>query len=258
MITLNSNIELTEIDKIFIDLIDNRITGYKQIPYTVPPKLIIDMIKDSARLFYKAYWRASKKSFYRLDIGAILDFFTETTENQNLSLRDIGRVVTLPTYIRNVKGVFETNKSTVSNDDDDYSIDRRLDGINKHLYVLEQACKLVEETMYNSTMGTTIPFNYNPLINQLEMYSDINQSLILECIVDIPIQYLYNDDLFIRHVIGTSKRELKRVIGGHTIPLPGGATLNADEICNNLDDIEKVEETIKQSSGIGDIILTSD
>jgi hypothetical protein len=37
--------------------------------------------------------------------------------------------------------------------------------------------------------------------------------------------------------------------------LPGDATLNVDELCNNTEDAEKVEEILKQAGGVGDIII---
>ena len=65
---------------------------------------------------------------------------------------------------------------------------------------------------------------------------------------------LYEDNYFERYVIANVKRELKRIIGSHTIPLPGGATLNVDEICNNIEDAENIEEKIRAMNGTGDII----
>ena len=55
--------------------------------------------------------------------------------------------------------------------------------------------------------------------------------------------------------MANTKKELKRLIAGHTFNLPGGVTVSADEICNNLDDAENVENLIKSSSGVGDIIM---
>ena len=104
--------------------------------------------------------------------------------------------------------------------------------------------------------GTAVVFHYSNLTHKIRFATPVFSNLVLECIINIDVQNLYNDDLFIRHTIGRTKQELKRLIAGHVFELPGGTTLNAEEICNNLEDVENVENTIKAGSGIGDIIMS--
>ena len=103
----------------------------------------------------------------------------------------------------------------------------------------------------------TVSFRFNMYTHEL-IFKKMPKvdTIILDCLVCNNISTLYQDNFFERHVIANVKKELKRIIGGHTIPLPGGATLNVDEICNNIDDIENIENLIKAMNGTGDILST--
>lgn len=257
-------LQLIPADRQFIDLVDNRITMYKQIPYTVPEKLIIDIIKESARFFYKWHWRANSKGFYRLTRDAIKDFTHGDTKVGYEKM--IGYNVVLPSYIQVVHEIYETDANTNEIAQTAYEMARDVQGtstqgntilgINNSLYTIEIACKLIEGNAFQSVFGETVPFNFNPLTKVLAINRNMEHNLILEVSANNNIQFLYQDDLFIRHVIGRTKQELKRLIAGHTTPLPGEVTLNAEEICNNIEDVTTVEEILKASSGIGDIILS--
>jgi len=260
MITVNNNQQLVEADRQFINLVSNRITGYGQIPYTVPEPLIIDIIKESARYFYRHYYKATYKTFFRISKYDVLQFLGI---NNHPNITDY--TIILPSFINVVVELHESDKVNSPTSQELIENIQLLQrsapygqsvlGINNSLYIMEAACRMVEETNYNSIFGTTVPFNYNNLIHQLNIHKTLLTNLIAEVLANVDIQILYNDDLYIRHVIARTKQELKRVIGSHTIELPGGATLNADEVCNNIEDVEKVEEILKNSGGIGDIIM---
>jgi hypothetical protein len=128
-------------------------------------------------------------------------------------------------------------------------------GINSSLYLIEAVCKLVEGQAMESILNTGIPFSFSNSTHVLNFMGQIQHNLLLQCMCNVPLHNLYSDDLFIRYVLAKTKMELRRKIGSHTMQLPGDATLNVDELCNNTEDAEKVEEILKQSSGIGDIIM---
>jgi hypothetical protein len=261
-ITVNTDLQLLEADRNFLDLVQNRITIYGQIPYQIPTKLIIDITKESARYFFKNYWRSTEKTYYHILKEDIL----KTLNMSDLTSGIMEFTIKLPSYVNIVKEIYEANDSNAPPTSQELienvqlvskssSYGNSVLGINNSLYILEAACRMIESQNWKSIFGTSIPFHYNSLTNYLNIRKSPEKNYLLECEVNVDIQYLYRDDLFIRHVIGRTKQELKRLIASHTIELPGGATLNAEEICNNTEDVEKVEELIKGGSGIGDIIL---
>lgn len=278
MITTNTpqQVQLSDADTQFVQLVNNMITAFGQIPYTVPQQLIVEIIKNSARFFYKTAYKATEKQWYRLLKGDIKEFYELTKQTGQVGDR-FSKYIKLTPNIRVIQNVYQSNDTQMPTSQemlDSIQLLQRsspygmsIMGINNSLYITEACCKMVEYQNFQSIFGTCINFNYNSLTSTLTINSDvqvfpkgaqgqeISSSLIIETLVDVPIQVLYNDDLFQRHVIARTKEQLKRILGGHTIELPGGVTLNPDEICNNIEDANTVEEILKNAGGIGDIIM---
>jgi hypothetical protein len=296
---------LSQADSEFINLVSNRITMYKQIPYDVPFQLIVDIIKESALMFFRyGYFRAQENKMFYLPLDELKKFgnvypvnseypihsgiyafdeynYPDSTGNiqQSISNKDsrsnphyrndktgfLGYTVKLPGFVNAIYNIFETNQNKTFSalrllENMQYMgqvspYGQSLAGINSSLYIIEAVCKLVEGQAMESILNKGLPFSFNNSTHSLTFMSDIQHSLLLECVCNVHIENLYNDDLFIRHVIARVKQELRRKIGSHTIQLPGDVTINVDELCNNIEDVEKVEELLKQASGIGDILL---
>lgn len=260
MINIQNNtpqILLSAEDRYFVDLIQNRITLYGQIPYTIPEKMIIEIIRESARLFYRYSFNAGETLFYRLPKEEILKISDPDLQYANFK----GYGVNLPGFVNVVQEIYQANIPNIATTMEILTgaqFSQQSRGINNSLYIIENAARLIEQQNLRSIIGTSIPFTFSRLTHRLMIYAEVACTLMLKCICNVNVQILYNDDLFIRHTIGRTKQELKRLIAGHLFPLPGGVTLSAEEICNNLEDVEKVEELLKNSSGIGDIILQRD
>ena len=291
-------LQLTNEDRQFIELINNRITAYGQIPYTVPQKLIIDIIKEAALKFYRyGYWRSQQVCFYRLAVTDIIDFLNNSwqcADHKNCNnypdpnnshghhihpdqldksysnLR--GYAIKLPSFINDIRDIWESNKSTDNSyqeilDTSTEMVFRQqmspygysLIGINSQLYQYEICARVQQQAAYQSVMGTSVPFRYNNSTKTLIINKKIEAktvSLMLQCDCNVDVQNLYIDDLFIQFIVGRVKQELRRVLGGHTIPLPGDVQLNVDDLCYNADnEVERAEEQLKGATGIGDIIL---
>ena len=295
-------LQLTNEDRQFVELINNRITAYGQIPYTVPQKLIIDVIKESALMFYRyGYWRSQQVCFYRLAVTDIIDFINNAyqcpdhkncnnyphssqvheqvpghhihPEQINPSYKNLrGYAIKLPAFINDIRDIWESNKSTDNQyqeilDSSTEMVFRQqmspygysLIGINSQLYQYEVCARVQQQAAYQSVMGTSIPFRYNNSTKTLIINKKIEAktvSLMLQCDCNVDVQNLYIDDLFLQYVIGRTKQELRRILGGHTIPLPGDVQLNVDDLCYRADDdVEDVKTQLRQSTGVGDIIL---
>lgn len=256
----NESLTLTQKDKLFVDNINDIITMYGQIPYTVPQKLIVNSIIDTGRLFYDQYYKATSKRFYRIPY----EMFTNMDYRNVVEITSMGCIVKLPSFVRAIYDLHETKKNRplaialVGNSGGTRTGNGSILGINSYLYSMELAARMVAENANSSIFGREIPFKFNALENSLIIHDNVTKDIILECYAAVDIQDLYKDGYFKRYVLAITKRELKRVIGGHTFNLPGNVTVNADEICNNLEDSEKIEELLKAGNGIGDIIMMRD
>jgi hypothetical protein len=262
-----NEVKLSASDKEFIDRVNNRITIFGQIPYTVPEKMIVELIKSSARYFYKFDAKTwSRKTIYITapNLQRWLDDVAVTNQpNLNaLSGHSTNFGVQLTNDIMVVRGVREMqtirdNELTQAMDLTTYGGTAGAIGINNNLFIIERACVAQERKVFDAVFKSTIIFDYSPATHFLTIFNRTHHglSMILDVEKAIPVDYLYQDSYFERHVIASCKRELKRLLAGHVFELPGGVTMNADEICAGSDDAEKVEELLKNAGGVGDIIL---
>ena len=267
---------LDDIDREFIERINNRITLYGEIPYTVPTRLIIEMIKEAALIFYRqSYGRAKHIRYLLLRSSDVIKYMSEQTEHYDNLL---GYGCKLPPFVSAVLRIYKTNddiirqpQSMLSGDDSsmqggstysistsNYMMNGGLRGINNHFYAIERTVRMTEVGQQMSVSGVGIPHNYNRGTHMLFLNVDIPKysSFVLKCSCNVDVQALYNDDLFIKYVFARCKKELKRLLSGHTFQLPGDVQMNGDEICSNADEeIREVEEILKNHNSIGDVIL---
>ena len=220
--------------------------------------------------FYKHNWRCGQRSFWYLDKKDVERYVKKFGKDDRVSQ---SFSVVLPQPIRNVEDIMEVGTGIIYGDgssDSEYNFSygvsspiyqqsspygQTLIGINQSLYAINYGIRLVEQTAMQSVFFQSVPFNFNITTKLLTIHKNLEKSFVLRCIVDIQLQRLYEDELFQEFVIAHVKRELKRVLGGHTIELPGGVTMNPDEICDNLEVIDTIKEQLKQSSGVGDILM---
>ena len=267
---VDDNLDLSPEDSEFIQYVLDDVTIDGQLPYKVPKRDIVRQIVDSAKFFYKNYWRANISDIWGLikkeDIKKFL------TNNGSTPFREvISYHVTLPPKVRVVSRVFDRGdqidtakyngggslSESLSWNTSYYSTTNGgnlLFGIDRQLYVEQSVCQITNNNVYESCCSTMVDFHFNPVTKDMFINKELKTDLIINYKADIDLKYLYQDDLFRRYVLAKTRAVLRRLIGSHTIDLPGGGTLNVDEVCNT-DDIEKVEEIINGGKGIGDIII---
>lgn len=251
----SNNNSLSPQDKAFVDTIHNKITLFGQIPYSIPEKMIVEVIKSSARHFYKYYANSWRQSYYHIKKEDIINYVgTDNFVTLSMTINPRIRVIK-EVYESNVTGhsnmtaaMYETSK--VGNQNDMYGR-----SVNNNLFILETAVKGIESRAFDMIFSSRMPFDFSPQTHEFILKRAPKSNLVLDVLTDNEISCLYNDIFFERHVMANVKRELKRLLGGHTFQLPGDVTMSAEEICNNIEDADKVEELIKAGSGVGDILM---
>lgn len=266
---------LDSVDREFIERINNKITMYGTIPYTVPTRIIIETVKEAALMFYRySYGRAKQMRYLLLKKSEIINYMESQKDRYEQML---GYGCKLPPFVSAVLKIYKSNDTNIRQPQSMQPSDNSsmqggstfavsstgymmngMRGINNHFYTMERTVRMAEVGQQMSVSGVGIPHNYNRGTNMLFLHVDVPSydSFILKCSCNVDVQYLYNDDLFIKYVFARCKKELKRLISGHTFQLPGEVQLNGDEICANADDeIQQVEEVLKNHNSIGDVIL---
>lgn len=272
-----NEINLSPEDSNFVNQIHNEITMYGELPHSIPQRQIVSIIMDSARWFYKHYsgsWERKHLVIRKRDIKNHLKI-GKNGGFSNITLR-------LPPQVRIVKELYPVTGNIPQRIDDFYTplgqtqglgmqgmtsgtnstapleiagFGNQGFGINNNLFIIENVVKMVESNFLNSVFKKKLRRNWNKLTSTLTILDTIETDIVVDCMVDIDIQYLYENPYFKRHVISFCHQQLKRKLGGVMVELPGGGQLSPDEICNKVEDATTVEEYIKQGSGLGALII---
>jgi hypothetical protein len=260
---LNDDIRLNEVDNDFVNMINDRITIYGMLPYTVPRRLIVALIQQSARIFYSySYYTSQENRLMLLPKEEILKY----APKEGNKIKHVNYVVPIPLNINAIKEIYETNiseRSILSDEEleknilfDSTSYGQNIYGINNNMFMFDMAAKMIQYQAVRAVFSKPVMWHFVRSKHQIVFYeTSFSGALILDCMCNVNVETLYNDALFIRHVIASVKEELKRLIGSHTVTLPGEVQISAEEICSNIEDKAAVEETLKSASTTGDIIL---
>lgn len=267
--TNKTSIQLDEYDREFIDYLKNRVNAYGQLPYNLNEQMAIELIKESAKWFYQWYTRAVVQNLWGLiEKKEIANYLTGNGSKPLLEIATFS--VKLPVGVEAVLDVYERGSKSASGYSN--SVDAGTDdftnsmyasssfsntynyGINNNLYVIEKSCKLISNNVYESCTSRMVSYSYDRISHDLTINDNINQDIIIRYDERVHLKYLYQDDMFRQYVLLKCYKEMRRIVGGHSIELPSGVSVNVDELYN-YDDIEKIEEQIKSGSGIGDQII---
>jgi hypothetical protein len=110
--------------------------------------------------------------------------------------------------------------------------------------------------MLNQLNKYTLKFHFNQLAHRLHILTNVKHNVIMEAYANIPQEYLFKDDLFIKYVTGWSKVQYGNMTGRYDFVLPGGVKINsADMVSQGKEEIKEVEEEIKGQSNSGWFVM---
>ena len=106
--------------------------------------------------------------------------------------------------------------------------------------------------MLNQLNKYTLKYSFNQLQHRLHILTDVKYDIIMEAYANIPMQYLFTDDLFIKYVTGWAKVQYGNLTGRYDFTLPGGVKINSgDLISQGKEEVKEVEDEIKGQSSAG-------
>ena len=96
-----------------------------------------------------------------------------------------------------------------------------------------------------------ITFDYNRNTKQLFLAGGLpSGDLILQILKEVPLDYLYKDEMFFNYVVAKTKTELSRILGTFQFNYVGGVTINFDMLKEEgSEKLQEIIETIKDEEG---------
>ena len=97
-----------------------------------------------------------------------------------------------------------------------------------------------------------ISYTYNRLTKKFRFQGELpKRAVIFEIFSTIPDCALFQDEAFVRYVIGQAKIQLARILGTFSFNLPGNITINYDLISSEgREEVDRVVEEIKGDEGV--------
>ena len=255
--------------------INDDLTIACQVPFTVPKKELAHIIKRAKDYFYKIYEDAVEEMYIALpaaawqekdfDKGINLDKTTTTLSKNNIN--NTRGIVKMPPTVWAVNNVFEIGgfdgedggfgSRSFSAGDVDFTIDKFIysdvygAGIgseNLMYYVINE--KYIDNA--RQVLQAQISYSYNRLTKKFRFQGQLPKgACIFQVYNTIPDCDLFQDEAFIRYVVGRAKQQLSRIVGTFQFNLPGNITINYDLISTEgTDEVNAVIEEIKGDEGV--------
>lgn len=231
----------------FVKSINDELSQDCSIPFQIPKRSLIRIIKRAKKWFYRNYEYAVEECYLFIKKAAF-----ETTQFKDT------RTLKLPDNVQSIINLHKVPGNGLSGDFNierlaaedifrqNYTINRESGGLD--YYIINQ----VYYDHFKFLLTTKINFNYNHLTKNFKIIGEIPlNDVALLCYVHIADSALFNDDLFFDYVLGMAMQNLKRILGTIQMPLIGNATIDYDSLKTEGEQlVEKVKTEIDNNEGV--------
>jgi hypothetical protein len=233
-----------------IDFIQNEITVGCALPKVLPDSEIRRIIETRALpYFYRNYQYAVQKMYFLINKEA---FQTEEFTKY--------RYVTVPCEIQSVSYLYEVRGTSLLQlgiNTPNLSVNL---GVTNQPYLSSYVTTIGELGVYKTILDSmsdmlnqlnkyTLKYHFNQLHHRLQILTDVKYDVVIEGYANIPPEYLFKDDLFVKYVTGWAKVQYGNLTGTYDFSLPGGVKINSADIkTQGKEEIKEAEEEIKGQS----------
>lgn len=250
-----------EVDMNFIQRVQAEVTQSCALPFAVPIERLPAFIIQAAEWFWLNSDWCSEERMYVIKNADIC-------KNNGLN-----KMITLPSQIIGVHGVYRTNSQMRYGAMGDFSLERMMMSSYSQFggvgtlgggfgglapgptgYSLQDVTTaLYEVDTFNQTLNAPLTYDYNIFSHKLVILGDLKwQDILINCYVRTKIQALYNNYYFFRFVVCLCKQSLNRIYGTFEFKLPGGITINYSEFKDEAnDELTEIKEWVAEHNGVG-------
>ena len=247
------------IDTQFMQRVQTTVTQSCALPFAVPLDRIPMLIQEAAEWFWLNSDWCSEERMYVI-------------KNNEFCKGGVNKIVTLPSKIIGVHGVYRTSSQMRYGAMGDFSLERMMMSSYSQFggvgtigggvqgapgmtgYSLTDVItSLYEVDTFNQVLNAPLTYDYNIFSHKLVILGDLKwQDVLINCYVRCNIQDLYNNYYFFRFVVCLAKRALSTIYGTFEFKLPGGVTINYSAFKEEADsEIEEIKEWVNNHNGVG-------
>ena len=248
--------------------INDDLTIACQIPFTVPKKELAHIIQRAKGYFYKIYEDSVEQMYIALPAGALYkQTFKQGVPFGEGNIKNPRGIVQMPSRVWAVNAVFEIGgfsgedggfgDYSFNAGDIDFSIDKFIysDVYGAGIGSENLMYYVVNSLFLDNARQVLLPqisYTYNRLTKKFRFQGELpKRPCIFEIFSTIPDCALFQDEAFVRYVIGQAKIQLARILGTFSFNLPGNITINYDLIqSEGREEVDRVVEEIKLDEGV--------
>ena len=234
----------------FIDSINTELTIACALPKSLPDAMIRQIVEKRALpWFYRSYQYAVQKMYFLVRKEAF-----QTEEFTRYNYVEVPCEIQSVVYLYEVRGasLFQLGINTPN-----LSVNL---GVTNQPYLSSYVTTIGELGTYKTLLDNmsdmmnqlnkyTLKYQFNQLNHRLHILTNVKYDVIMEAYANIPRENLFNDDLFFKYCVGYAKQALGNMVGRYTFTLPGGVTINANDLVSQgKEEVKEVEEEVKGQS----------
>ena len=235
----------------FNSAIIDAISASCAIPFKIPTKEIERITKYAAKWFYRNHEFALENVYVLIPAE---QYCNSKSFKHN-------RGIILSECVYSVNAVTKNNQFVnKSNGQSDITLDQYIYGnfgvgggrdVGDAMYSDAVLAYVVyaswDDLLYHVTKHP-LSYTFNPNTNRFFVKGDVkdNPDLVLDVMIKIPMESLYELDLFYHYVLGNAYMQLGNILGAFQMDLPGGATIDYSKWYDNGKEmVDDVKEEVK-------------
>jgi hypothetical protein len=235
----------------FLAEVQQELTVSCALPFSVPESELLRIIKYASKWFYKKYEYSVQERYYVIP----KENFSKIPTFKKYGTLKLPDCIFSVIGVRQVADGFSLYNPLKSMPD--FSLEKVL---FKDIYTIDGSTEaLMYATVYqywidlaSHVLFHPISYNFNTNSKELVFLGEVPQNdVVLTVYEELPLGYLFKDEIFFRYVCAKAKTQLSRILGTFAFNLPGNITVNYDLLrSEGQEALEKIEEEIKTDEGM--------
>jgi hypothetical protein len=261
--------QLLPADVAFYELISTRVTSSNALPFDLPVKSVLALIVRGLKFFWEWY-------DYGTEARTLYLPYSEICNGNSTS---INKLVKMPNGIEAIYGWQTVEGQTYGDNISQYLNYALLQTLNTGaswsnsdfigssrgaygsnlVTVTNIVTSLYEIQNWKTLFTKTIRAEFNKHSQIFSIQSDIKSGLVIDCLVRIRPEHMYNYYLFEDYIVACVEEQLGKIIGKFDFKYPGGVQPDFKQLSDDGKSArQEIEAELKESTNNSSIMMVGD
>lgn len=259
--------KLTPADVEFYERVSERVTSTNALPFDLPAKAVFNLIIRGLKFFWEWYDQGTEAR----------TLFLPQFEIRRAKGTNLNKQIVMPNGIEAVIEWKEVDGHPYGDNISQYIHYALLQNLNtgaswtsdlggsrgayreNQTSVVNIITGLMEIQQWKSLFTRTIRATYNKHSSIFSIQSEIRRGMVIECLVRLPPEQMYNYYLFEDYIVASVEEQLGKIVGMFDFSYPGAIQPNFKQLNDDGKSArQEIETELKESTNNSGIIMTGD